>query len=73
MGYMADPESTRWDRTAEDVAEQYGVSRRTVYNWMNRGADPLPHRRIGGVLRFNPEETDAWARRRTEQGEEEET
>lgn len=41
---------------AKDVAERYGVSRAHVYNLVERGE--LPHRRIGGAIRFNLAEVD---------------
>jgi excisionase family DNA binding protein len=50
-----------YDDTAEDLARHFGVSVRTVSRWVE-GTD-IPHRRIGGTLRFNLAEVDGWAAR----------
>jgi excisionase family DNA binding protein len=44
--------------TVEDVARAYNISVRTVWRWLK--TKDIPHRRIGGVLRFNLQEVDAW-------------
>ena len=46
--------------TAVVVAEHFGVSRNTVYNWLE--STDIPHRKIGGVIRFNLTEVDEWAK-----------
>lgn len=50
-----------YDDTAEDVARHFGVSDRTVRRWVE--TTDMPHRRIGGTLRFNLPEVDSWAAR----------
>lgn len=52
----------RPDATVDDVAAHFGVSTRTVRRWLS--ATDIPHRRVGGTLRFNIEEVDEWARSR---------
>jgi excisionase family DNA binding protein len=49
--------------TAKELANYFGVSRNTVYNWL--GSTAIPHRKIGGVIRFNLAEVDEWARERS--------
>ena len=52
-----------YNATAGDVAKHFGVSRSTVYNWLD-GGDPPPHRRVGNLIRFNLPEVDEWAKGR---------
>jgi excisionase family DNA binding protein len=47
-----------WD--ADDVALFFKVSRSWVYQ--KTAAGQLPHLRIGGLVRFEPEAVRAWAR-----------
>jgi excisionase family DNA binding protein len=47
-----------WD--ARDVARYFGASRSWVYHQAESGM--LPHVRIGGLLRFHPDEIRAFAR-----------
>ena len=47
------------DATIGDIAEHFGVSRRTVQRWL-RDTD-IPHRRIQGTVRFALPEVDGWA------------
>lgn len=51
-------DETLWDAT--DVAKYLKVSRSWVY--LQSGSGDLPHRRIGGLLRFIPEQVRAYAR-----------
>ncbi|MGH3077240.1 MAG: helix-turn-helix domain-containing protein [Gaiellaceae bacterium] len=45
--------------TARDVAEQLGVTPKTVLRWTGRGL--LPAIRLpSGALRYRPEDVDAW-------------
>lgn len=44
-----------------DIAGHFNVSGRTVLNWVE--TTDIPHRRIGGTIRFRLEEVDAWAAR----------
>lgn len=47
------------DATVLDVAAHFDVSERTVRRWL--AEKNIPHRRIGGVIRFNLAEVDEWA------------
>lgn len=49
----------RPDATVKDVAEHFGVSERTVWRWLKE--TDIPHRRIGGVVRFRLDEVDQWS------------
>ena len=40
-----------------DIAKNYQVTTRTVYNWMKAG---MPYRKIGSVLRFDLTDVDRW-------------
>lgn len=42
----------------EELAAGMRVARVTVYQWVRRGV--IPHLKLEGVVRFDPEETDAW-------------
>lgn len=55
-------EAGKYAATAKDVAKRYGVSRATVYNWIDTAE--IPHRRIGSLIRFNMDEVDAWSEER---------
>lgn len=50
----------RADATIPDVAAHFGVSEKTVRRWL-KGTE-IPHRRVGGVIRFNLDEVDEWAK-----------
>jgi len=54
-------ENERADATIEDVAAHFGVSVRTVHRWLK--STDLPHRRVGGTVRFNLGEVDDWSAR----------
>lgn len=54
----------RYDATATDIAERYGVSSRTVRRWCRTAG--IPHRRLPGGPRFNLAEVYAWVQKRTE-------
>lgn len=47
--------------TVEDVAAYLKTSRSWVYQRC-AGVDAIPAMRVGGLLRFEPEEVKAWAR-----------
>jgi excisionase family DNA binding protein len=49
-----------WD--ANDVADYLKVSRSWVYH--RAGAGQLPHLRVGGLLRFDPEVVRAFAKKK---------
>ena len=58
--------------TKNQTAAHYGVTTRTIDNWIKRG---MPYQPCGGAKRFNLEAVDAWLERdeqtrlRTRQGE----
>lgn len=58
-------EPRTYTATAQDVANRYGVSRASVYNWVE--TTDIPHRKLGGVIRFNLDEVDEWASARDAQ------
>lgn len=45
--------------TVTEVAEYLGVTARTVRTWQY--SHRLPHLRIGGTIRFRPDDVVAWA------------
>ena len=47
--------------TIKDLCERWQVSTRFIYRRTEKGSsDPIPHVRLGGVLRFRPEAVDKW-------------
>lgn len=58
---MSDSNGQRAGATVEDVAKHFDVSERTVWRWLK--TTDIPHRRIGGTVRFNIAEVDAWSAR----------
>lgn len=48
--------------TIQDVMEWLGVSRQTVYDWVNYWG--MPYRRIGKKKRFKKEEIQEWLDRK---------
>ena len=51
------PPEKSW--TVGDVAEYLGVTERTVRTW--QFSRRLPHLKIGGTVRFRPDDVVAWA------------
>lgn len=49
----------RW-LSVDEIAEYLGVSRDTVYNWIN--GREMPAHRIGRFWKFKRDEVDAWVR-----------
>lgn len=49
----------RW-LSVEEISEYLGVSRDTVYNWLNNRN--LPGHKIGRLWKFKRDEVDAWVR-----------
>lgn len=45
--------------TADEISEYLGVSRRTVYNWCDKG---MPYFEFpkGGARRFDPKDVSRW-------------
>lgn len=48
--------------TVDDIAAHFGISTKTVRRWIKH--TDIPHRRVGGMIRFDVEEVDDWARAR---------
>ena len=48
----------RADSTVKDVAEEFGVHKNTVYDWVKER--DVPHYRVGRVLRFDLSEVREW-------------
>ena len=44
----------------KDVADMLGVHEQTVYSWMRKKENPIPHYNKIGTLRFDKEEVLAW-------------
>ena len=47
----------RW-LSVEKIAEHMGVSKETVYRWLDRGT--IPAHRIGKLWKFKASEVDEW-------------
>jgi excisionase family DNA binding protein len=46
----------------DELAKALGVAQVTVYSWCRRGL--IPHHRLEGVIRFDPDEIDEWLKER---------
>lgn len=57
---------TDW-RKAKEIADYLGVSLPTVSRWTNQAIDPLPSRRLRGVLQYDFEKVKEWEKRNTEE------
>lgn len=44
--------------TVEDVADEFGIHKNTVYGWVSD--TDIPHYRLGRVLRFDISEVRQW-------------
>ncbi len=51
--------SDRW-LSVEEIAEHLGVSRDTVYTWVN--TKEMPAHKVGKLWKFDKDEVDAWVR-----------
>jgi len=48
--------------TVRELANYLGVNRFSVYRWVER--QKIPHRRVGGLIRFDLREVDEFMTRR---------
>lgn len=58
------PKERDWKK-AKDIAEYFGVSVATISKWTNSTNDPLPSRRVRGVLQYDFELVKEWEERNT--------
>ena len=49
----------RW-MSVDEIAEHLGVSRDTIYNWIN--GKSMPAQKIGKLWKFKVSEVDEWAK-----------
>lgn len=50
----------RW-LSVEEIARHLGVSKESIYRWLERGK--IPAHRVGRQWRFSSKEVDEWVRR----------
>lgn len=50
----------RW-LSVEEIARHLGVSKESIYRWLERGK--IPAHRVGRQWRFSAKEVDEWVRR----------
>lgn len=46
--------------SVEEIAAHLGISKETVYRWLEKGR--IPAHRVGKLWKFKPTEVDAWVR-----------
>jgi hypothetical protein len=46
--------------TPEELADRWKINRRTLDNWRSARIGP-PYVKLGGRVRYDPEQCDAWA------------
>ena len=62
-------ETERW-LSVEEIAAHLGVSKETVYRWLEKdGSRQIPASRIGRLWKFKASEVDEWIRRGEAQDE----
>jgi excisionase family DNA binding protein len=44
--------------SVEEIAQHLGVSKETIYRWLERGT--IPAHRIGKLWKFKPADVDKW-------------
>lgn len=52
--------ASRW-LSVEEIAEYLGVSKESIYRWLERGA--IPAHKVGKQWRFQSPEVDDWVKR----------
>lgn len=50
----------------KEVAKYLGVSNAWVSVHTNQPIDPIPHRRLSGMLQYDPKKVEEWERRNSE-------
>ena len=46
--------------TPREVADRIQLDSRTLANWRASGAETLPYLKIGGRIRYAPEDVETW-------------
>lgn len=44
--------------SVEEIAEHLGISKETIYRWLEKGK--IPAHRVGKLWKFRPSEVDEW-------------
>jgi excisionase family DNA binding protein len=52
--------------TIKQTAERLQIKRSTLYSWAAQGT--IPHLKLGRLLRFDPDEIDAWLQQHRREG-----
>lgn len=52
--------------TPEQVAEQLGVKKSTIYKWTHEGY--IPHVKLGRLVRFRQPDIDVWIAKKSIEG-----
>ena len=47
----------KWS-SVEEIAEHLGISKETIYRWLEKGK--IPAQRVGKLWKFRPSEVDEW-------------
>ena len=50
-------------KTSREIAAYLKVSRSTVHKWSNRLIDPIPHRKLSGVIQYDFSKVVEWEKR----------
>lgn len=50
----------------KDVAYVFDIHTQTIYTWVRKNR--IPHYKVGGVIRFNPDQVIKWAKKRRVKG-----
>ena len=46
--------------SVEEIAEHLGISKETIYRWLEKGK--IPAHRVGKLWKFRPSEVDEWVK-----------